>query len=294
MQAQPPAYHGYYINLDRSEERRARFEANLARLSLSSRYSRFAAVDGRTLPKGQSPLSPGQLGCFHSHVWVLKEAQSKGLHAHILEDDAILCEHTEPVIAGAIEARLFDHFDIVFTDTFVDCELAFLKGMKDAFERTSRAASGKPRFSDFQILDLSRRNFACLTSYAVGSRSMDRVLTLYRQELALGPRMPVDLFIRDLVHGGKLRAACIVPFVTGLALEDIVGSTIDDRGERLDKPSVMVLAALRYSFFLGRDLSYAKREMEAAARMRRSPADPHRELIMQAIDYVMSPDFEGF
>jgi hypothetical protein len=289
-----PAYHGFYINLDRSVDRRLRFEENLARLSLASRYSRFPAIDGRTLPKGQSPLSPGQLGCFHSHARALKEAQGRGMHAHILEDDAILCEHTEPVIADAIAARLFDHFDIVFTDTFVDCEFALLKGMKDAFDKTNGVASRPLRLSDFQILDLSRRNFACLTSYVVGTRSMDRVLTLYRQELALGARTPVDLFIRDLVHAGKLRAACIFPFVTGLALEDIVGSTIDERGERLEKPSVMVFAALRYSFFLGRDLAYAKREMDAATKPRRTPDDPHRELIMQAIDYVISPDFEGF
>lgn len=294
MQAQTPAYQGYYINLDRSEERRKRIEDGLARHSLSGLYRRFPAVEGRSLPKGQSPLSPGQLGCFHSHVWLLKEAQSRGLHAHILEDDAILSEHTEPVITDAIQQRLFDHFDIVFTDTFVDCDLALLKGMKEAFDKTNGIASRPLRIADFQIMDLSRRNFACTTSYVAGFRSLDRILALFRQELAVGPRTPIDLFIRDQVHAGKLRAACIFPFVTSLALEDIVGSMIDERSERLEKPSVMMFAALRYSFFLGRDLSHAKHEMDAVIKTRRSPADPHHELIVQAVDYVISPDFEGF
>lgn len=294
MNAAKPAYHGFYINLDRSAVRRSRFEANLAQHSLSSRYSRFPAIDGRTLPKGQSPLSPGQLGCFHSHVRALQEAQARGAHAHILEDDALLCEHTAPVIDDTIAAGLFDHFDIVFTDILAGCELGVLKGMKEAFDKTSRAVHRTLRISDFQILDLSRMNFTCLTSYLVGERSMDRVLTLYRQELATGPRVPVDLFIRNLVHAGKLKAACIFPFVTGLSLDAIAGSTIEDRGAEPEKPSVMVLAAVRYSFFLGRDLAYAKRVVDAATRTGRSPADPHRELIMQAIDHVMSPDFEGF
>jgi hypothetical protein len=290
MQAQTPVYQGYYINLDRSEERRRRFEDGLARFSLNGRYSRFPAVEGHTLPKGQGPLSPGQLGCFHSHVRVLKEAQSRGLHAHILEDDAILCEHTEPVIGDAIQARLFDHFDIVYTDTLVDCDLALLKGMKEAFDKTNGIASRPLRIADFQIMDLSRRNFACTTSYVAGFRSLDRILALFRQELAVGPRLPIDLFIRDQVHTGKLKAACIFPFVTSLALEDIAGTI----GEKLEKPSVMMFAALRYSFFLGRDLAFARREMDAATRTRRSPADPHHELIVQAIDYAISPDFEGF
>jgi GR25 family glycosyltransferase involved in LPS biosynthesis len=294
MPEQSSAYHGTYINLDRSQERRQRFETDLARLSLASRYSRFPAIDGRTLPKGHSPLSPGQLGCFHSHVWALKEAKSLGVPVHILEDDALLCEHTEPVIADAIAARLFDHFDIVFTDTLLDCELALLKGMKDAYDKTAGTGSRPLRISVFQILDLSRRNFSCLTSYIVSARSIDRILTLYRQELALGPRVPVDIFIRDLAHTGKLRAGCIFPFVTGLALKDIAGSTIEERGDTPIKPAVMVLAALRYSFFLGRDLGFAKREMDAATQRGRAAADPHRELILQAIDYVMSPDFEAF
>ncbi len=294
MQAQTPAYQGYYINLDRSEERRKRIEDGLARFSLSGLYRRFPAVEGRSLPKGQSPLSPGQLGCFHSHVLALKEAQSRGLHAHILEDDAILSEHTEPVIIDAIQGRLFDHFDIVFTDILASCELAVLKGMKEAFDKTSRAAHRPLKLSDFQILDLSRMHFTCLTSYIVGVRSMDRILALYRQELAMGPRAPVDIFIRDQVHAGKLKAGCIFPFVTGFRLEEISGSTIEERSENPVKPSVMVFAALRYSFFLGRDLSYAKREMDAATKHGRSPADPHRELIVQAVDYAISPDYEGF
>ena len=293
-QETPPLYHGLYINLERSDGRRARFEASLARLGLTSRYGRLAAVDGKSLSAGRSTITPGQFGCFLSHVRALEEARGRGVNIHILEDDAILSEHTEPVISDAIARGLLDRFDILFTDTLVDCNVPPLKAMKAAFDKTAAAANRPMKISDFQILDLSRQNFACLTSYVVGLRSIDKILALYRQELGAGPRIPVDLFIRDAVHAGKLRAACVFPFVTSFALEEIAGSTIDEREGRLENPSVMVLAALRYSFFLARDLSYAKRHLDAATKVGRSPADAHHELIVQALEYVMSGDFQEF
>ena len=293
-QQTPPLYHGLYINLERSDRRRARFEADLARLGLSSRYGRLAAVDGKSLNAGRSTITQGQFGCFLSHARALEEARRRGINIHVLEDDAVLSEHTEPVISDAIGRGLLDRFDILFTDTFVDCNVGMLKSMKGAFDKTAACANRPLKLSDFQVFDLARQNFACLTSYVVGVKSIDRILALYRQELSEGPRLPVDLFIRDAVHAGKLRAACIFPFVTSFALEEIAGSTIDERDGRLEKPSVMVLAALRYSFFLARDFSYAKRHLDAATKVGRSPADAHHELIVQALEYVVSRDYQEF
>jgi len=293
-QETPALYRGVYINLERSTERRARFESGLARLGLSSRYGRLAAVDGHSLPAGRSTVTPGQLGCFHSHARALEEARGRGVNIHVLEDDAIFSQHTEPAISDAIASGLLDRFDILFTDTLVDCNAGMLKTMKALFDKTAASVNFPKRISDFHILDLARQNFACLTSYVVGVKSIDRILALYRRELAQGPRVPVDLFIRDAVHAGKLRAACVFPFVTSLALDDIAGSTIEERGGRPEKPSVTVLAVLRYSFFLDRDLDDAKRRLDAATRKGRSPTDAHHELIVQVMEYAMSGDFEAF
>jgi hypothetical protein len=48
MSAHP--YHGLYINLDRSPERRRNMEDQLAACGLSDIYARFPAVDGKTVP----------------------------------------------------------------------------------------------------------------------------------------------------------------------------------------------------------------------------------------------------
>jgi hypothetical protein len=122
-------------------------------------------------------------------------------------------------------------------------------------------------------------------------KSVDRILSLYQREIAGGLRTPVDLFIRDAVHAGKLRAACVFPFVTSFNLGEIAGSTLHEKNE---KPSVMVLAVLRYSFFADRDLAIAKRYLDGATASTRDGTDAHRQLIVQALDFVMSDGFSEF
>ena len=138
---------------------------------------------------------------------------------------------------------------------------------------------------------LAQQNFACLTSYIVGTKAIDKILSLYQQEIAGGLKIPVDLFIRDAVHAGKLRAACVFPFVTSFNLDEVKGSTLHEKNE---KPSVMVLAVLRYSFFANCDLNEAKAHLDAAMGRVRRNADPHHDLIVRALDFVMSDEFKEF
>ena len=55
-----------------------------------------------------------------------------------------------------------------------------------------------------------------------------------------------------------------------------------------------MLAALRYSFFVERDLTTAKRYLDAATRKARKPTNAHHDLIVQALDFVMSDNFKEF
>jgi len=82
-QDKPAPYHGLYINLDRSVERRERMEAQLADLGLAGRYVRFPAIDGASLGSGTGTLKAGERGAFHSHVQALEDARRKsGCGAH--------------------------------------------------------------------------------------------------------------------------------------------------------------------------------------------------------------------
>jgi GR25 family glycosyltransferase involved in LPS biosynthesis len=83
-------YRGLYINLDRSQSRRASVERQLAALGLADIYARLSAVDGRTLPPHKR-FNPGIVGCFRSQTNALGIAAASALPIHIVEDDVVLC-----------------------------------------------------------------------------------------------------------------------------------------------------------------------------------------------------------
>ncbi|MET3794136.1 glycosyltransferase family 25 protein [Aquamicrobium terrae] len=114
----------YYINLDRSPERRAWFTQQAEALGLD--LVRVPAVDGRELPaaeldhwrqlsEGNKVLSPGEIGCYLSHrkAWEAVLAGDEKW-AFIAEDDihfsrnaaAFLCDDSWiPAQAGLIKAE---------------------------------------------------------------------------------------------------------------------------------------------------------------------------------------------
>src|SRR5258708_15667754 len=83
------AYRGFYINLDRSPERRGEVEAQLKRFGLEHRYRRFPAADGNVLNVPNPRLTNAEIGCFTSHYLVLKENLDSRTHLHIVEDDVV-------------------------------------------------------------------------------------------------------------------------------------------------------------------------------------------------------------
>jgi GR25 family glycosyltransferase involved in LPS biosynthesis len=287
-------YHGLYINLDRSPERRRNMEEQFAALGLQDIYTRFPAVDGKTIPFPQSPLGPGEIGVFLSHRQALEAAKAKDKPVHILEDDALLTPHVSVVIEDAIEGNLFDLYDLLFTDIIVNCEISLLKNLKQAFEKTKFPASGPLRLSHLQLIDLARVNFASTLSYVAGAKSIEKVIALYDQEIANGLTVPIDIFLRRQVHKGKLRAVCTFPFITAGRLEEVIATTVEDRRLRAGRESAVVIAVLHYLFFAGRDLDYAQRVLDTATEGPRTPTERHHALIMQAAEFVMSPDFEDF
>jgi hypothetical protein len=146
--------------------------------------------------------------------------------------------------------------------------------------------------SDLQVIDLAGQNFSCLTSYVVGANSIDRMLALYAAE-GESPAKPVDIYVHDAIQSGKLRAALVFPFVTSFRLEEIAGSTIGGSPASAN-PSVMVLAVLRHLFFVNRDLIKAKAFLDAATKENRRPTNPHHNMIVQALEFVISADFREF
>jgi len=287
------SYHGLYINLDRSPERRHNIEMQLAEFGLQDRYARFPAVDGKLVDVPNSTLKAGEVGVFLSHHHALEQTRELGKCIHVIEDDALLSRHVSTVIEGAIAAKLFESYDLLFTDSVVNCHLGLIKNLKNAFDGIKIPESGLLRFGDLKLMNLAQIFFASFSSYIVGAKSIARVLGLYEQEIANGPTIPVDIFIQQQVLAGKLRAACVFPFITSARIEEIVNSTIADQGERAGKTSLIVMAVLGYSFFVGRDLEYAKKILDEATSVRRTKPDMHDRLISQVTAFMLSNDFEG-
>ena len=97
----------YYINLDRSPERRSHMEATFAKAGLDA--TRISGVDGfamseeerrRWNPPGRGRLQlPGEIGCFLSHRRAWEEfLATDAPHAVIMEDDAVLSSHAGEVL----------------------------------------------------------------------------------------------------------------------------------------------------------------------------------------------------
>lgn len=107
----------YYINLDRSTERRAFMERQFERLGLS--VERIAAIDGRSLDAAQeaeTSLTDGELGCFMSHRLAWRALVNSGRsYAVILEDDVNLSHNFSTVVASS--QWIPDGADIVKLET---------------------------------------------------------------------------------------------------------------------------------------------------------------------------------
>ncbi len=91
--------------------------------------------------RGEQNRTRHETGAFLSHARALEQAQQAGLPLHILEDDALLSQHVRPVIEDAIAGGLFERFDILFTDIFVNPQLGMLKGLKTAMDSVALLAA---------------------------------------------------------------------------------------------------------------------------------------------------------
>ncbi len=114
----------WVINLDRAPDRLARVSAQLQRLRLP--FTRLAAVDARALTPeqhaaldeaayrrkhGMSPVL-GELGCYLSHVAVMRAfLASDAAFALVLEDDVLLKDSLPAVLQGLVLRA--DRWDVV-------------------------------------------------------------------------------------------------------------------------------------------------------------------------------------
>lgn len=103
--------HIFVINLERAAERRAYILDHLGKLGLAAEI--LPAVEGARVPREELPegthpgLSPGEIGCYLSHVRFWQIVVDRGLeHAIVLEDDVRCQPGLIKVVNEAIAAGL--------------------------------------------------------------------------------------------------------------------------------------------------------------------------------------------
>jgi GR25 family glycosyltransferase involved in LPS biosynthesis len=281
--AKPPErqpYHGLFINLDSSTSRRSRIEAELRKYQLQDRYARFPAVDGRALASVQGAISAGEHACFQSHYRALERAKAANGTVHILEDDVVLSPQLEQIVSGFDTGGMFDYFDLIFTDIALGLDILLLRRLKTLFD--AHRQSQRPKFD---VLDFNNVYQAGFQSYLVPRKSLDKVLSMLRRGLDSGPNVPVDIFVRQEAQEGRLRLGCIFPFVTSVQLGDAAATTIADRAQNTEITREIV-ALLRYSFFVGRDLKAIPESL--LAKLYAERGDDYDRLITAVLGFVVS------
>lgn len=107
----------WVINLDRAPERLARITAQLQRLQLP--FTRLAAVDAKAFTPAQAALLdeaayrrkhgmtpvPGELGCYLSHVAVMRALLASGAAAALVLEDDVQLHDTLPAVLRGLMAH---------------------------------------------------------------------------------------------------------------------------------------------------------------------------------------------
>ena len=113
-------YAGVYINLDRSTERRAAMEAQIAQHGLTGVYRRFSGADGNILGVSTTLTTTGEIGCFTSHYLVCRDHVDCAKHLHVVEDDTIFAGIMGRTIKAVISSAFMEQYDILFLDSMID------------------------------------------------------------------------------------------------------------------------------------------------------------------------------
>jgi GR25 family glycosyltransferase involved in LPS biosynthesis len=278
---------GFFINLDRSPERRNRMQQQLSALGIADRYRRFPAIDGRTI-KTSAPRSPGEVGIYRSHLNVLEKAAAAGRAVHIMEDDVILCDLTVPAIDAAIWNKVVDHYDILFLEVFVGLTVGNIHALHALYEKCTANHSIVIESPDqLQVIDLQDLYLYGATSYVVGPKNVDRVLSVLRRAWRLGPTVPLDTVIQQAARAKQLRVACFFPFVSTIDF-DLSQASNAGRDELAD--NALAQRILRYSFYVRRDIKgrAAPAIAQVLERWNRPDPDGAIDLYMNVLRYHLS------
>ena len=144
-----------------------------------------------------------------THEALLRACRSADRHLHVIEDDTIFARsagRTFDVVLRQADDQL--NWDLLFTEIFVPFSVPVFRQLAEKIDVHARSKR-------YALLDLAGIGFAGATSFFINQKAIGKYAALIAGKWSLGA--PIDLFIRQLVHDGVLRAYVTVPFITSIS-----------------------------------------------------------------------------
>lgn len=272
---------GVYINLDHAAVRRQEIETELLKLP-AGQYERFPAVDGRELPTRPDAPNPAELGCYQSHLDVIRAHVGYDGWLHVLEDDALVSRCAAEAISLVTTDAGFARYDVIFTNVMFNVPPSMFPVLRGMFDRTveTNPDGDVAQVKTIEAVALVNADFLLATSYLVNPRAAERVADLLETHLETEPFAPVDLVFSRLSRSGALSMACVLPFLTLPRIG--APSTILSSPDPLSIPLRIAEAA----FYADRDMAQLRawlREMRETA-----PASATSELLADAYRQMLN------
>jgi GR25 family glycosyltransferase involved in LPS biosynthesis len=287
-------YTGFYINMDRNEERRGHVEKQLSEYNIKPRYARFPACDGNALNVKAPKISPGNTGCFCSHYQLLRSQIGAPTHIHVVEDDVVFSPFTAAILDTVLAKGMPGDFDMLYTDVFVPLNFTHLRDLMMRFRKsTTVGADGTVvNVNNFDVISLKDRVFACTSSYVVNRNSIGKLAAVLEEAVQSEIPLPIDLYYRQKTYEGRITAACLFPFITCVDVPlSQASATRPGPGRRLET-SQLAATLLRNLFFV-----HSKpRELLAACEssFANGPMDDRDKVLASISRFALSPDYEVF
>jgi GR25 family glycosyltransferase involved in LPS biosynthesis len=210
----------FYINLDEATERKSSFENNFLKNKKDQWHlSRFTAINSNYVEtnKIKGGISNSNKACNLSHKFVIKKNLDSKVPVFIMEDDTIIGKETSKLIDATLDSlaknKSYYKWDILYTDVCISDAKTIIELI---YKKKNLSKKKK-----FELLDLSKiKYFAGLSAYILNPNSIKKIYKLINQEESFN--LPLDLYIRKLIHLNKLKGFVIFPFVTSLSKKSLI------------------------------------------------------------------------
>jgi hypothetical protein len=164
------------------------------------------------------------MGTLQAHAEALG-AGTPDRWLHVVEEGVVLAQDFGPSMERLIAGGQLAPYDVVFTDVTLPLpHVVTLKNLKRAYDN---AIAESPH--TLSVMDLAEEKFAGRNSYLVNPAALSRLRSAMAAHLAANGGSTPEAYFRKEVREGRLRAACVFPYLTCAA----VGRSGTDVGPHL-------------------------------------------------------------